>query len=101
MRLGNSVPVLLGLLSISARMCIMSCINTHATNCPMRTNIEIDDVLMREAQKASGHATKKQTVEEALRLMIRLRRQHEVDAAFGRYRWRGNLGRSRTGRGAR
>ena len=68
---------------------------------PMRTNIEIDDVLMREAQKASGHATKKQTVEEALRLMIRLRRQHEVDAAFGKYRWRGNLARSRTGRGAR
>jgi Arc/MetJ family transcription regulator len=68
---------------------------------PMRTNIEIDDVLMREAQKASGHATKKQTVEEALRLMIRLRRQHEVDAAFGRYRWRGNLASSRTGRGAR
>ena len=57
----------------------------------MRTNIDIDDVLMREAQKASGHATKKQTVEEALRLMIRLRRQHEVDAAFGRHRWRGNL----------
>jgi len=51
----------------------------------MRTNIEIDDVLMREAQKASGHATKKQTVEEALRLMIRLHRQHEVDAAFGSY----------------
>jgi Arc/MetJ family transcription regulator len=68
---------------------------------PMRTNIEIDDLLMREAQKASGHATKKQTVVEALRLMIRLRRQHEVDAAFGRYRWRGNLARSRTGRGAR
>ena len=33
----------------------------------MRTNIEIDDALMVEAQKASGHATKKQTVEEALR----------------------------------
>ena len=65
----------------------------------MRTNIEIDDVLMREAQKASGYATKKQTVEEALRLMIRMRRQHEVGAAFGRYRWRGNLARSRTGRG--
>jgi Arc/MetJ family transcription regulator len=67
----------------------------------MRTNIEIDDVLMREAQKVSGHATKKQTVEEALRLMIRLRRQHNVDAAFGKYRWRGNLGRSRLGRGTR
>jgi Arc/MetJ family transcription regulator len=66
---------------------------------PMRTNIEIDDVLMREAQKASGYATKKKTVEEALRLMIRLRRQHEVDAAFGKYPWRGNIARSRKGRG--
>ncbi|HEY6995843.1 MAG TPA: type II toxin-antitoxin system VapB family antitoxin [Xanthobacteraceae bacterium] len=66
----------------------------------MRTNIEIDDALMAEAQKASGHATKKQTVEQALRLMIRLQRQREVDLAFGKYRWRGNLGRSRKGRGA-
>ena len=33
----------------------------------MRTNIEIDDRLMTEAQKLSGLATKKQTVEEALR----------------------------------
>jgi Arc/MetJ family transcription regulator len=65
----------------------------------MRTNIEIDDKLMAEAQKASGQATKKQTVEQALRLMIRLRRQQEVDGAFGKYRWRGNLGRSRKGRG--
>jgi len=32
----------------------------------MRTNIDIDDVLMAEAQAACGHATKKQTVEEAL-----------------------------------
>jgi Arc/MetJ family transcription regulator len=65
----------------------------------MRTNIDIDDALMAEAQKASGHATKKQTVEQALRLMIRLRRQREVDQAFGKYRWRGSLGRSRKGRG--
>jgi len=65
----------------------------------MRTNIEIDDALMAEAQKASGHATKKQTVEEALRLMVRLRGQREADAAFGKYRWRGNLARSREGRG--
>ena len=65
----------------------------------MRTNIEIDDTLMAEAKKASGQATKKQTVEHALRLMIRLRRQQEVDRAFGKYRWRCNLGRSRKGRG--
>ena len=65
----------------------------------MRTNIEIDDALMAEAQKASGHATKKQAVEQALRLMIKLRRQQEVGVAFGKYRWRGNLARSRKGRG--
>jgi Arc/MetJ family transcription regulator len=64
----------------------------------MRTNIEIDDTLMAEAQKASGHATKKQTIEQALRLMVRLRRQHEVGVAVGKYRWRGSLGRSRKGR---
>jgi Arc/MetJ family transcription regulator len=66
----------------------------------MRTNIDIDDALMAQAQKATGCATKKQTVEEALRLVIRLKRQREVDAAFGKYRWRGNLARSRKGRGA-
>ena len=65
----------------------------------MRTNIEIDDALMAEAQKASGEPTKKGTVDEALRLMIKLRRQREVDSAFGKYRWRGNLARSRKGRG--
>jgi Arc/MetJ family transcription regulator len=65
----------------------------------MRTNIEIDDALMAEAQKAAGQTTKKQTVEQALRLMIRLRRQQAVGAAFGKYRWRGDLARSRRGRG--
>ncbi len=59
----------------------------------MRTNIDIDDVLLAEAQKASGQPTKKQTVEQALRLMVRLRKQEEVDASFGRYHWRGNLRR--------
>jgi Arc/MetJ family transcription regulator len=67
----------------------------------MRTNIDIDDALMAEAQKVSGQPTKKQTVEEALRLMIRLRQQEDVRAAFGKYRWRGNLGQSRKGRGTR
>lgn len=64
----------------------------------MRTNIEIDDALMAEARRLSGNATKKQTVEQALRLMIRLGRQQQVGAAFGKYRWRGNLARSRLGR---
>ncbi|WP_369719626.1 type II toxin-antitoxin system VapB family antitoxin [Bradyrhizobium sp. LLZ17] len=64
----------------------------------MRTNIEIDNTLMAEARKASGHATKKQTVKEALRLMIKLRGQHEAGAAFGKHRWRSNLARRRKAR---
>ena len=67
----------------------------------MRTNIDINDALMKAAQKASGHATKKQTVEAALRLMVKLRRQGEVRRAFGKYKWRGDLARSRQGRGTR
>jgi Arc/MetJ family transcription regulator len=65
----------------------------------VRTNIEIDDKLMAEAQKASGQKTKKQTVEQALRLMIRMRQQRDVDMAFGKYRWRSNAARSRKQRG--
>jgi len=66
----------------------------------MRINIDIDEELVAAAQKASGQPTKKATVEEALRLMIKLRRQRAAfDAAFGKYRWRGNLNRSRRGRG--
>ena len=60
----------------------------------MRTNIEIDGALIGQAQKASGNQIKKQTVEQALRLMVRLREQQEVGAAFGKYRWRGSLTRS-------
>lgn len=68
------------------------------TGIAVRTNIDIDDTLMAAAQKVSG-TTKKRTVEEALRLMIRLRRQQEVGAAFGKYRWDGDLARSRKARG--
>lgn len=65
----------------------------------MRTNIEIDEALMAAAQKASGQPTKKATVEEALRLMVKLRRQGAVAAAYGKFRWRGDLSRGRKGRG--
>ncbi|HLG47540.1 MAG TPA: type II toxin-antitoxin system VapB family antitoxin [Reyranella sp.] len=53
----------------------------------MRTSIEIDDELMAQAQRLSGLRSKKQTVEEALRLMVRLAMQRQVDPAFGRYQW--------------
>ena len=73
--------------------------STHCNDMACAPTSRSTITLMAEAQKASGHATKKQTVEEALRLMIKLRGQQEAGAAFGKYRWRGNLARSRKGRG--
>jgi Arc/MetJ family transcription regulator len=65
----------------------------------MRINVDIEDALMAEARKACGQSTDKETIEHALRLMIRLRQQEDVRPAFGKHHWRGNLGRSRVGRG--
>ena len=50
----------------------------------MRTRIDIDDALWAEAHAVSGQATRKGTVEAALRLLVRLQRQQEVGGAFGR-----------------
>ena len=41
----------------------------------MRTNIDLDDDLMAEAMAATGLATKKATVEEALRRLIDMHRR--------------------------
>jgi Arc/MetJ family transcription regulator len=57
----------------------------------MRTNIEIDDELMREALAASGLRTKRAVVEEGLRLLLRLRQQEKIKAAFGELPWDGDL----------
>ena len=64
----------------------------------MRTNIDIDGDLMARAQNASGKRTKKATVEEALRTLIRLREQEEILGLAGKVRWHGDLEQSRLGR---
>jgi Arc/MetJ family transcription regulator len=46
----------------------------------MRTNIDIDDELMREAMRATGTTTKKAAVEAGLRKLIALK-LHEKDVA--------------------
>jgi len=65
----------------------------------MRTNIEIDDELMARALRASGLKTKRAVVEEALRLLIKLRDQGSVARYFGKLKWEGDLNESRVGRG--
>lgn len=64
----------------------------------MRTNIDIDDELMREAMQASGAATKRAAVERGLRLLIDTRAQRGIRRLRGKVRWAGNLGASRMGR---
>lgn len=61
----------------------------------MRTNIDIDDQLLADAQSVSGSSTKKQTVERALTLMVELGRQSEVKRLRGRLRWHGVLDETR------
>jgi Arc/MetJ family transcription regulator len=64
----------------------------------MRTNIEIDDELMRQAAAASGKPTKKAVVEEALRLVVQLKRQEAIRELFGKVEWVGDLDAMREGR---
>lgn len=57
----------------------------------MRTNIVIDDELMANALKASGLATKKDAVEEGLKLLIKLNHQRAVRSLRGKVQWEGDL----------
>jgi Arc/MetJ family transcription regulator len=77
-------------------MCIMSVNRTHAL--AMRTNIEIDDELIREALRVSGLKTKRAVVEAGLRMLLRLKRQEDILNLVGKVHWEGNLDESRQGR---
>jgi Arc/MetJ family transcription regulator len=57
----------------------------------MRTNIVIDEKLMSEAMRLSGAPTKRQVVEDGLRLLVRLKRQERIRRARGKLKWSGNL----------
>ena len=53
----------------------------------MRTNIVIDDELIAEAMKLSGARTKREAVEDSLRLMVQLKRQERIRRARGKLKW--------------
>jgi len=64
----------------------------------MRTNIVIDDKLMREALRATGLKTKREAVEQGLQALLRLSKQGEIRQLRGKLRWRGDLNAMRTDR---
>ena len=57
----------------------------------MRTNIDIDDKLMAKAMKAAGTRTKKETVEEGLKALVRRGDVHKLLALQGKIKWEGDL----------
>lgn len=62
----------------------------------MRTNIVIDDDLMKDALRMTGLKTKREAVELGLRMLLRLRRQQEARRFRGKLNWRGDLDAMRT-----
>ncbi len=64
----------------------------------MRTNIDINDRLMRQAMRHSGARTKRATVEAGLRLLVETHAQGALRRLRGKVRWEGDLNQSRLGR---
>jgi len=57
----------------------------------MRTNIVIDDKLMKETLRLTGLRTKREAVELGLRTIVRLRKQEEIRRFRGKLKWQGDL----------
>ena len=62
----------------------------------MRTNIVIDDKLMKATLRATGLKTKRAVVELGLRTLLRIRRQVAIRRFRGKLDWQGNLDEMRT-----
>ena len=77
-------------------MCKIITNDTQPTQ--MRTNIEIEDELIREALRVSGLKTKRAAVEAGLRALIRLNKRRKILDLAGKVQWEGNLDESREGR---
>jgi Arc/MetJ family transcription regulator len=64
----------------------------------MRTNIVIDEKLMKETLRLTGLKTKREAVELGLRTIVRLRKQEEIRRFRGKLPWQGDLDGMRTDR---
>jgi Arc/MetJ family transcription regulator len=62
----------------------------------MRTNIDIDDKLMKEALRVTGLKTKREAVELGLQTLVRLSRPAKIRHLRGKLDWQGDLSAMRT-----
>jgi Arc/MetJ family transcription regulator len=72
---------------------MIECARTH-----MRTNIVIDDKLMKQAMRLSGAKTKRETVEQGLKLLVQLKNQEYIRRYRGKLKWEGDLDAMRRSR---
>jgi Arc/MetJ family transcription regulator len=61
----------------------------------MRTNIELDDVLVREAMSLTKLRTKKEMVNFALEALIKKIKKQELASLWGSNIWEGDLNQMR------
>jgi Arc/MetJ family transcription regulator len=64
----------------------------------MRTNVDIDDAVLREVQLLTGARTKREAIDVALRDLVARHHRVGILELRGRVRWEGDLEKSRTGR---
>jgi Arc/MetJ family transcription regulator len=64
----------------------------------MRTNIVIDEKLIREAMKATGLKTKRAVVEAGLQALIQIKSQADIRRWRGQVQWEGDLDELRRSR---
>ncbi|MDE0463130.1 MAG: type II toxin-antitoxin system VapB family antitoxin, partial [Caldilineaceae bacterium] len=57
----------------------------------MRINIELDEELIEDAVSCSVATTKREVIENALRLLVKLESQEQVRSLRGQLQWTGDL----------
>ncbi len=93
------IPIFSILIKIVIALKIIVCIFItiiHIEDKDMRTNIVIDDQIMKEAQAIGGYRTKKETVEAGLKLIVHLKKQEKIKKFRGKLKWDGDLDEMRT-----
>jgi len=72
--------------------------STRAQHDLARTNVVLNGELVREAMELTGIKTKRALLDEALRMLIRIKKQERILDLFGTVDWVGDLDAMREGR---
>jgi len=64
----------------------------------VRTNIVLDDELVKRAQRLTGIKTKRELINIALRTFVQLQEQAEILSLRGQLKWEGDLDSMRESR---